>query len=1135
MALRLVLSLYLIQLSYALSIRQPLFVTRVHKNHTRFLKRATPVLPSGWAYRSCIREPSSGRTLTGYSFTSSSMTVDTCVSACATRGYSLAGAEYANECYCGNSFSGTTTGGGSVPPESECNMPCAGDSSQICGAGDRLSVYANGLITPGTVALPPGWISTSKCITEASAGRALVGNSFTSQSLTLDQCVDICDQTGFQYAGAEYGAECYCSNAISTANGGGVEVAASECNMNCAGNSQQKCGAGYRITLYSKNTVSNPLPTGWVKNFCTVDQNTRVLDGYSFNGGSSMTPSICIAACAQRNYILAGVENGNECYCGNTIKQAYPTKDADCKTPCSGDNSQSCGGGWRLMVYIKVPNTPSGPNAWTLVSVGNSGVVMTHVAVTTSDTMLVIDRKENNPLLKADVANFGGHPYTDRDGEPVSDGQQGIRLFNPCPASGNCDIYENPTRIRLTSDRWYPSSARLHDGSVIILGGQVTAGWTNGESVNNPTYEFFPAKNINGYNGLIDIWPSIIIAEFIIGLQIPSQFFKDTLPHNTFPHVYALPSKRLFVAANNQAMLLDWENNVETRLPNFPNGQRVVYPMNAAGVLLPLTPANNYTPEVLICGGSHLSDTLKGEEIDAHHDYASAQCSRMVLNNAGIATGWQIEYMPEPRIMSEGVLLPNGKVVIINGGRTGTAGYGNSKYRIGDSNADNPTFTPLLYDPSLPVGQRFTQLNMPTSSIGRLYHSVASLLPSGAILIGGSNPNDAVETRPWPSEYRVEYLNPSYMFAERPTYTGLPAMVNYGATFTISVSIPSSAAPVKVLVHGYNMAADRDQLISMGFAPERVDWALKATNNAGLQPAMDHILENDGKPVPELSNVTSANVPPPQADDDDEDMGGAAVSSSGGTAQSIKCSQCGKIFRDTALANFHAEKSGHDQFEESTEEIKPLTEEEKKQKLAELRERMEEKRAAKAMEEAKEARANELIRRKGGQDIGSIKEELQLKEAEKEARQRKQDKLDDAKAKAAVRAQIEADKKTRAEKAVKEKALREASGREYQQPLVSGVGGATSASAAAPGTKSSESPTTRLQIRLASGAPLTATMASDSTLHEVALFVESQNPAISAQTITFSTTFPRKVFSRSDFTRTLKELDLVPSAVLMAS
>jgi hypothetical protein len=101
--------------------------------------------------------------------------------------------------------------------------------------------------------------------------------------------------------------------------------------------------------------------------------------------------------------------------------------------------------------------------------------------------------------------------------------------------------------------------------------------------------------------------------------------------------------------------------------------------------------------------------------------------------------------------------------------------------------------------------------------------------------------------------------------------------------------------------------------------------------------------------------------------------------------QSIKCSECGKIFKNTALANFHAEKSGHDQFEESTEEvrvhaisfasrscfyvapqIKPLTEEEKKQKLAELREKMSEKRMRKAEEEAKEAKANELIRRKAG-------------------------------------------------------------------------------------------------------------------------------------------------------------------------
>lgn len=31
-------------------------------------ERATPVLPSGWSYQACVREPSSGRTLTGMLF-----------------------------------------------------------------------------------------------------------------------------------------------------------------------------------------------------------------------------------------------------------------------------------------------------------------------------------------------------------------------------------------------------------------------------------------------------------------------------------------------------------------------------------------------------------------------------------------------------------------------------------------------------------------------------------------------------------------------------------------------------------------------------------------------------------------------------------------------------------------------------------------------------------------------------------------------------------------------------------------------------------------------------------------------------------------------------------------------------------
>lgn len=48
-------------------------------------------------------------------------------------------------------------------------------------------------------------------------------------------------------------------------------------------------------------------------------------------------------------------------------------------------------------------------------------------------------------------------------------------------------------------------------------------------------------------------------------------------------------------------------------------------------------------------------------------------------------------------------------------------------------------------------------------------------------------------------------------------------------------------------------------------------------------------------------------------------------------------------------------------------QIKPLTEEEKKQRLEELRQRAVEKKATKAVQEAEENKANEKIRRRAGQ------------------------------------------------------------------------------------------------------------------------------------------------------------------------
>ncbi|KAI0766164.1 ubiquitin-related domain-containing protein [Trametes elegans] len=373
--------------------------------------------------------------------------------------------------------------------------------------------------------------------------------------------------------------------------------------------------------------------------------------------------------------------------------------------------------------------------------------------------------------------------------------------------------------------------------------------------------------------------------------------------------------------------------------------------------------------------------------------------------------------------------------------------------------------------------------------------------------------------------------------------------------------------------------SDKDVLLSMGFDPARVEWALKATGNRGLQPAMDFILENEGKPMPDLSSVTSASSAPAPSgggepmEEDDEDLealkavygkqaaggssagGSGAGSSAGAEAKSIKCSLCGKTFKNVDLANFHAEKSGHDQFEESTDEIKPLTEEEKKQKLAELREKLAAKRAVKAKEDAKETLANEAIRRKAGRDMNQIREEMKQKELLKEAEKKRkgmrpadaavpswtgrtlctdmvaEEKLEDAKARAAVKAQIEADKKARAEKAAREKALREGKALPEQSAPA-----AAPAASTAPKTAGKDYPETRLQIRLASGGqPYTTTLPSDAPLREVAEFLAAQTLAVNVDTVKFSLTFPRKTFAPEDFSRSLRDLGLTPSAVLIAS
>ena len=80
----------------------------------------------------------------------------------------------------------------------------------------------------------------------------------------------------------------------------------------------------------------------------------------------------------------------------------------------------------------------------------------------------------------------------------------------------------------------------------------------------------------------------------------------------------------------------------------------------------------------------------------------------------------------------------------------------------------------------------------------------------------------------------------------------------------------------------------------------------------------------------------------------------------GEEAKSLVCNDCGRKFRSQAQAEFHASKSGHVDFAESTEEIAPLTEEEKKAKLEELRKKLAEKRAGGSEQDKLDKKKNEV-------------------------------------------------------------------------------------------------------------------------------------------------------------------------------
>ncbi|KAH9027091.1 copper radical oxidase [Lactarius pseudohatsudake] len=561
--------------------------------------------------------------------------------------------------------------------------------------------------------LPPGWTALG-CYTDNAHRHDLKTELVDNRNVTAESCITSCASHDFTLARLERGVQCFCGN--KHVLDGASTVSDSDCKPDWN---------GYKIlTLANNNSAQN-----------------------------------CLSQCSAFGYPAAGMEN-DECWCGDvadiTDNGGMTAAESDCSTACSGDPLHLCGSTWRLQLYLwngtlNTWGTPANIGRYEylvpglvpplLATVGINGKVSFLEKGSESgfkefenassayelDLSLVHDFSHawREMHVKTDVFCSAAVVLPDKAARILNVGgwssqsSFGLRLYAPdgsAGVNGTNDWEEDANTFQLQSltsqtGRWYPTAHVLSNGSVLVMGGENGAGGPASSSV--------------------EILPRIPGGDTRVFLD----WLNRTNPNNLYPFLHILPSGLIFVGYYNEARLLDPVTFATVKiLPNIPGsvGNSLAgrnYPYSGASALLPQHAPYTNESTILICGGSDSG----GNALD--------NCVSMQPEAANPA--WVIERMPSKRVMPCIVALPDGTSMIMNGAQH-----------------DNPNLSALLYDPSQPVGARISILN--TTTIVRLYHSEATLLPDGRVLVSGSDPNPT-GAQTFPEELRIEVYIPPYL------------------------------------------------------------------------------------------------------------------------------------------------------------------------------------------------------------------------------------------------------------------------------------------------------------------------------------------------------------------------------------
>ena len=167
------------------------------------------------------------------------MTIQKCIYLCGSNGYTYAGLEYHDECYCGNE----PEGGFVWTWQDRCSASCSGDRRQDCGGSSALSIYTT---------VMDGWwyFAQGQCMYDFPENRRVLSNyaEIGNEDMTISACSNFCfEKLGWgSYYGVENGKDCWCGDWDSAEKF--LPTHDDQCDTPCSGNEFETCGgSNYRI------------------------------------------------------------------------------------------------------------------------------------------------------------------------------------------------------------------------------------------------------------------------------------------------------------------------------------------------------------------------------------------------------------------------------------------------------------------------------------------------------------------------------------------------------------------------------------------------------------------------------------------------------------------------------------------------------------------------------------------------------------------------------------------------------------------------------------------------------------------------------------------------------------------------